>query len=128
PGGKVLEPLWYAQLAAATFVSSKKVVGRIQDTMSLFSRCIRKGKTIMLILRDIGLLLTEDTRVQMKYYHNFLEMMTGEDTLEEALSRVPVMLDLVIPRTATTASLIYSDCIIVFPEFELEHVHKPPPR
>lgn len=91
PGGKVLEPLWYAQLAAATFVSSKKVVGCIQDTMSLFSRCIGKGKTVVFILRDIGLLLTEDTRVQMKYYHNFLEMMTGEDTLEESLLRVSVL-------------------------------------
>ncbi|KFQ93414.1 Coiled-coil domain-containing protein 81, partial [Nipponia nippon] len=128
PGGKVLVPLWYTQIAAATFVSLKRVVGCIQDTMSLFSHCIGKGKTSVLILRDAGMLLIEHTRVQIKYYHDFLNMMTGKDILEEALLRVPGVLDLVIPRTATTASLSHSGCIVVFPEFELEHVHKPLPR
>lgn len=51
PGGKVLEPLWYTQIAVATFVSSKRVVGRTWDTMSLFSCCIGKGKTIVFVLR-----------------------------------------------------------------------------
>ncbi|KFP51927.1 Coiled-coil domain-containing protein 81, partial [Cathartes aura] len=128
PDGKVLEPLWYAQIAAAAFVSSKRVVGCIRDTMSLFSHCIGKEKTVMLILRDIGMLLLEDTQLQMKYYHDFLEMMNGKDTLEEALLRVPGMLDLVIPCTATTAFLTYSGCGTVFPEFEPESVPKPPPR
>lgn len=90
PGDKLLEPLRYAQIAAATFVSAKRVVGCIQATMSLFSRCIRKGRNVALILKDIGMLLIEGTRVQMKYYHDFLEMMTGKDTLKEALLRVSV--------------------------------------
>lgn len=90
PGDKLLEPLRYAQIAAATFVSAKRVVGCIQATMSLFSRCIRKGRNVALILKDIGMLLIEGTRVQMKYYHDFLEMMTGKDKLKEALLRVSV--------------------------------------
>ncbi|XP_035190676.1 coiled-coil domain-containing protein 81-like [Oxyura jamaicensis] len=126
PGDKLLEPLRYAQIAAATFVSAKRVVGCIQATMSLFSRCIRKGKNVALILKDIGMLLVDSTRVQMKYYRDFLEMMTGKDTLKEALLRVPGMRDLVIPRTATAASLTCSGHVIIFPEFELESVHGTP--
>ncbi|XP_071898529.1 coiled-coil domain-containing protein 81 isoform X2 [Anas platyrhynchos] len=128
PGDKLLEPLRYAQIAAATFVSAKRVVGCIQATMSLFSRCIRKGRNVALILKDIGMLLIEGTRVQMKYYHDFLEMMTGKDKLKEALLRVPGMLDLVIPRTATAASLTCSGHVIIFPEFELETAHGTPLR
>ncbi|XP_068548106.1 coiled-coil domain-containing protein 81-like isoform X1 [Anas acuta] len=96
--------------------------------MSLFSRCIRKGRNVALILKDIGMLLIEGTRVQMKYYHDFLEVMTGKDTLKEALLRVPGMLDLVIPRTATAASLTCSGRVIIFPEFELETAHGTPLR
>nr|XP_038039319.1 coiled-coil domain-containing protein 81 isoform X2 [Anas platyrhynchos] len=96
--------------------------------MSLFSRCIRKGRNVALILKDIGMLLIEGTRVQMKYYHDFLEMMTGKDKLKEALLRVPGMLDLVIPRTATAASLTCSGHVIIFPEFELETAHGTPLR
>lgn len=90
PGDKLLEPLRYAQIAAATFVSAKRVVGCIQATMSLFSRCIGKGRSVALILKDIGMLLIEGTQVQMKYYRDFLETMTGKDTLKEALLRVSV--------------------------------------
>nr|XP_047933317.1 coiled-coil domain-containing protein 81-like isoform X2 [Anser cygnoides] len=128
PGDKLLEPLRYTHIAAATFVSAKRVVGCIQATMSLFSRCIGKGKNVALILKDIGMLLIERPRVQMKYYRDFLEMMMGKDTLKEALLRVPGMLDLVIPRTATAASLTCSGHVIIFPEFELENVHDTPLR
>ncbi|NXI69536.1 CCD81 protein, partial [Anseranas semipalmata] len=127
PGNKLLEPLRYAQIAAATFVSSKRVVGCIQATMSLFSRCIGKGRNVALILRDIGMLLIEGTQVQMKYYRDFLEKMTGKDTLKEALLKIPGMLDLVIPRTATAASLTCSGYVIVFPE-QRKAVPLPPPR
>eukprot|EP00075_Anas_platyrhynchos_P004192 XP_012950043.2 coiled-coil domain-containing protein 81 isoform X3 [Anas platyrhynchos] len=89
---------------------------------------LRKGRNVALILKDIGMLLIEGTRVQMKYYHDFLEMMTGKDTLKEALLRVPGMLDLVIPRTATAASLTCSGHVIIFPEFELETAHGTPLR
>ncbi|XP_040424008.1 uncharacterized protein LOC121075128 isoform X1 [Cygnus olor] len=123
PGDKLLEPLRYTHIAAATFVSVKRVVGCIQATMSLFSRCIGKGRNVALILKDIGMLLIESPRVQMKYYRDFLEMMTGKDTLKEVLLRVPGMLDLVIPRTATASSLTCSGHVIIFPEFELESVH-----
>lgn len=90
-GNKVLQPLQYARIAAATFVSPKRVVRCIQATMSLFSRCIAQGRNVALILRDIGVLLIEGAQVQMKYYCDFLEVMAGKDTLKEVLLRVSVL-------------------------------------
>ncbi|XP_019474449.1 coiled-coil domain-containing protein 81 [Meleagris gallopavo] len=123
PGDKVLQPLRYTQIAAATFVSPKRVVGCIQATMSLFSRCIAQGRNVALILRDIGMLLIEGAQVQMKYYCDFLEVMAGEDTLKEALLRVPGVPSSAIPHSAAPASLTRSGCVIIFPEFELQCVH-----
>ncbi|XP_040561960.1 coiled-coil domain-containing protein 81-like isoform X1 [Gallus gallus] len=123
PGNKVLQPLQYARIAAATFVSPKRVVRCIQATMSLFSRCIAQGRNVALILRDIGVLLIEGAQVQMKYYCDFLEVMAGKDTLKEVLLRVPGVPSSAIPHSAAPASLTRSGCIIVFPEFELQCVH-----
>lgn len=37
------------------------------------------------------MLLTGDTHVQMEYYHDFLETMTGKDTPKEALLRISIL-------------------------------------
>ncbi|XP_015726408.1 coiled-coil domain-containing protein 81-like isoform X1 [Coturnix japonica] len=123
PGNKVLQPMQQAQIAATTFVSSKRVVRCIQATMSLFSRCIAQGRNTALILRDIGMLLIEDAQVQMKYYCDFLEAMSGKVTLKGVLLRVPGVPGSVIPRSAAPAFLTRSGCVIVFPEFELQCIH-----
>lgn len=37
-----------------------------------------------------GALLTEGTRVQMKFYYDFLERLSGKENLEETVSKVRV--------------------------------------
>ncbi|XP_015726409.1 coiled-coil domain-containing protein 81-like isoform X2 [Coturnix japonica] len=82
-----------------------------------------KGRNTALILRDIGMLLIEDAQVQMKYYCDFLEAMSGKVTLKGVLLRVPGVPGSVIPRSAAPAFLTRSGCVIVFPEFELQCIH-----
>ncbi|KAK4806391.1 hypothetical protein QYF61_016241 [Mycteria americana] len=128
PGNKELEPLKYAKVAAAASVSRRKVEACIQGTMSLLSHCLGKGENVALVLRDIGLLLIEGMRVQMKFFYNFLERMSGKENLEKAAFKVPQLLDMVVSQVVPVASLTFSGRVIIFPEFELEFVPKPPPR
>ncbi|KAK4805306.1 hypothetical protein QYF61_019250 [Mycteria americana] len=85
PGNKELEPLKYAKVAAAASVSRCKVEGCIQGTTSLLSHCLGKGHNVALILKDIGLLLIEGTKVQMKFYYDFLQRLSGKQNLEKVI-------------------------------------------
>ncbi|KFQ55995.1 Coiled-coil domain-containing protein 81, partial [Pelecanus crispus] len=128
PGNKELEPLKYGKVAAAACVSRQKVEGCIQGTTSLLSQCLGKGENIALVLRDVGVLLIEDMKAQMKFFYNFLERMSGKENLEKAVLKVPQLLDMVVSQVVPVASLTFSGRVIIFPEFELEFVPKPPPR
>lgn len=57
--------------------------GCIQGTMSLISRCLGKGENIALVLTDVGVLLIEGTKVQMKFYYEFLEVLSGKENLQK---------------------------------------------
>ncbi|XP_050572828.1 coiled-coil domain-containing protein 81-like [Cygnus atratus] len=124
PGHKELEPLKFGEVAAAASVSWKKVEGCIQGTMSLISRCVGKGENIALVLMDVGVLLIEGTKVQMKFYYEFLEVLSGKENLQ----KVPQLMDVVVSRLEPVASLTFSGRVIIFPKFEMESVPKPPPR
>ncbi|CAM9174792.1 unnamed protein product, partial [Bubo scandiacus] len=128
PGNKELEPLKYSKVAAAASVSWQKAEGCIQGTMSLLSYCLGKGENVTFVLRDIGVLLIEGTTVQMKLYYDFLEMLSGKENLEQVIFKVPQLLDMVVPRMVPVASLSFSGHVIIFPELEMEFVHKPPLR
>ncbi|CAM9185508.1 unnamed protein product [Bubo scandiacus] len=116
PGNKELEPLKYSKVAAAASVSRQKAEGCIQGTMSLLSYCLGKGENVAFVLRDIGVLLIESTTVQMKFYYDFLEMLSGKENLEQVIFKVPQLLDMVVPRMVPVASLSFSGHVIIFPE------------
>ncbi|XP_074012474.1 uncharacterized protein [Numenius arquata] len=127
PGNKEVEPLKYSKVATVASVSRQKVEACIQGTMSLLSHCLGKGENIALVLKDVGVLLIEGMRVTMKYFNNFLEKMSGKKNLEIAGVKVPQLLDMVVSQAVPLASLTFSGRVIIFPEFELEFVHRPPP-
>ncbi|KFU88832.1 Coiled-coil domain-containing protein 81, partial [Chaetura pelagica] len=127
-GNKELEPLKYSKVATAISVSRRKVEGCIQGTVSLLSHCLGKGKNVSLILKDVGVLLIEGTKVQMKFYYDFLDRMSGKENLEKAVSQVPQLLNMTVSPVVPVASLTFSGHVIIFPEFEMEVVSKPPPR
>ncbi|XP_054070650.1 coiled-coil domain-containing protein 81-like [Rissa tridactyla] len=128
PGNKEVEPLAYAKVAAAASVSRLKAEACIQGTTSLLSHCLGKGENIALVLRDVGVLLIEDRRVKMKYFCTFLERMSGTKNLAIAGFKVPQLLDMVVSQVVPLASLTFSGRVIIFPEFVLEFVPKPPPK
>ncbi|NXW25949.1 CCD81 protein, partial [Circaetus pectoralis] len=116
PGNKELEALKYAKVAAATCMSRQKVESCIQGTISLLSYCLGKGENIALALRDIGVLLIEGRRVQMKFYYNFLETLSGKENLGKAVFKVPQLLDMVVSPVVPVASLSSSGRVIIFPK------------
>ncbi|XP_040437223.1 coiled-coil domain-containing protein 81-like isoform X2 [Falco naumanni] len=117
---KVLEPVKYAEVAADADVSRRKVEICILGTTSLLSQCLGKGKSIALVLRDIGLLLIEDKKVEMRFYYDFLEGICGKRNLRMAALSTPWLLDTVVSPMVPVASLTRSGCVIIFPEFELQ--------
>ncbi|NWH53882.1 CCD81 protein, partial [Fregata magnificens] len=127
-GTKELEILKYAKVAAAASVSWRKVESCIQGTTSLLSHCLGKGENVALILKDIGVLLIEGTKVQMKFYYDFLERLSGKENLEKVVFKVPQLLDMVVSRVVPVASLSFSGRVLTFPKFEREFAPKPPPR
>ncbi|XP_068520760.1 coiled-coil domain-containing protein 81-like [Anas acuta] len=89
PGKRELEPLQFPEVAAAASVSWKTVESRIRGTTSLISRTLGKGENIALVLRDVGVLLIEGTKVQMKFYYEFLEMLAGKENLHKVMFYFP---------------------------------------
>ncbi|XP_075597516.1 coiled-coil domain-containing protein 81-like [Balearica regulorum gibbericeps] len=128
PGHKELEALKYAKVADAASVSRQKAENCIQGTVSLLSYCLWKGENVALVLKGVGVLLMEGTRVEMKFYYEFLEKISGQESLEIAVFKVPWLLDMVVSPLVPVASLTFSGRIILFPEFEMQVVPKPPPR
>ncbi|KFQ82724.1 Coiled-coil domain-containing protein 81, partial [Phoenicopterus ruber ruber] len=127
-GDKELEPMKYAKVAVNASVSQRKAESCIRGITSLLSHCLGKGENVALVLRGVGVLLIEGRRVQMKFYYDFLERMSGKRNLERAAFKVPQLLKMVVSRVAPIASLTFSGRVVIFPEFELEFVPKPPPR
>ncbi|XP_040437336.1 coiled-coil domain-containing protein 81-like isoform X1 [Falco naumanni] len=121
---KVLAPVKYAKVATDAHVSRCKVEGCILGTMSLLSHCLAKGKSIALVLRDVGVLLIEDRMVQMRFYYDFLEEISGKTNLRMAAFIFPQLLDMVVSRMVPVSSLTRTSRVIIFPEFELEFVPK----
>uniref|UniRef100_A0A8C3GME9 CCDC81 HU domain-containing protein n=1 Tax=Cairina moschata TaxID=8855 RepID=A0A8C3GME9_CAIMO len=128
PGHKELEPLRLAEVAANAYMSSQRVDSCIQSTMSLMSRCLGKGENVALILKDIGVLLIEGTRVQMKFYYEFVEKLSGKENLQKALFKIPQLMNMVVSRVTPLVSLTSSKHVIVFPEFEMETMPKRTPQ
>ncbi|XP_069709121.1 coiled-coil domain-containing protein 81 [Phaenicophaeus curvirostris] len=128
PGHKELKPLKYSKVATAASVSRLKAENCIQGTLSFLSACLGKGKNIALVLRDIGVLLIEGTNVQMKFFCNFLERLSGKENWDKAVAKVPQLLDMVVSSDVPLASLTVSGHVIAFPEFAQQWAPKPPAR
>ncbi|XP_021237620.1 coiled-coil domain-containing protein 81-like isoform X2 [Numida meleagris] len=127
PGHKEVEPLKFSEVAAAASVTWQTGKACVFGTTSLISHCLKKGENIAFVLKDIGVLVIEGTRVQMKFYYDFLERISGKENLEKVVFKVPWLLDTVVSRVAPVASLTSSGRVIVFPKFRREFVPKPPP-
>ncbi|NXV53575.1 CCD81 protein, partial [Uria aalge] len=115
PGNKELEPLKYATVATAASVSRQKVEACIQGTTSLLSHCLGKGETVAFVLRNVGVLLVEGRRVQMRFYYDFLARMSGKRNLERAAFKVPQLLKRVVSQVIPIASLTFYGRVIIFP-------------
>ncbi|NXT00040.1 CCD81 protein, partial [Jacana jacana] len=126
PGNKELEPLKYSMVA--TTMSRQKVEDCVQGTMSLFSHCLAKGENVALVLKEVGLLLIEGTKVEMKFYHDFLEKLSGKENLEKVVFKVPELLDMMVSPVVPVSSMTFSGHVILFPEFLMESVPKTPPQ
>ncbi|KFV02397.1 Coiled-coil domain-containing protein 81, partial [Tauraco erythrolophus] len=115
PGSKELEPLKYAKVAMDASVSRQKAEGYLLGTTSLLSRCLGNGENVALVLKDVGVLVIEGRRVQMRFYSDFLERLSGKSILETAPFKIPQLLDMAVSRVAPISSLTYSGRVIVFP-------------
>ncbi|NXJ05706.1 CCD81 protein, partial [Odontophorus gujanensis] len=114
-GHKECELIRYAAVAKAASVSWQKAESCIRDTTSLMSHCLHKGESVALVLKDVGVLLVEGTRVRMRFYYDFLERLSGKKNLEEAVFKIPRLMDVIVSRVTSVASLTFSGRVIIFP-------------
>ncbi|XP_057274902.1 coiled-coil domain-containing protein 81-like [Pezoporus wallicus] len=117
PGNKELEPLKYSKVASSIPTSRQKVERCVQGTMSQLSYCLGKGETVALVLKDIGVLLIEGKRVEVRFYSHFLEELVGKRSLEKGGAKVPHLLDMGMSPSAPVASLSTIGRVLVFPAF-----------
>ncbi|KFQ40988.1 Coiled-coil domain-containing protein 81, partial [Nestor notabilis] len=127
-GNKELEPLKYSKVASSVSMSRQKVERCIQGTMSQLSYCLGKGETVALVLKDIGVLLIEGKRVEVRFYSHFLEELVGKKSLEKAGAKVPHLLDMGISPSVPVVSLSFTGRVIIFPGFEMTFATKQPPK
>ncbi|NXP18014.1 CCD81 protein, partial [Scytalopus superciliaris] len=116
PGDKQLEPLKYAKVAMEASVSRSKAEGCILGTTSLLYHCLAKGKSVALVLRDVGVLLIEGSSAKMRFYPDFLEKMTGEKMTGKTMQeKATLKLDMVVSREVPVASLAFTSRVVIFP-------------
>ncbi|XP_040513091.1 uncharacterized protein LOC776874 isoform X1 [Gallus gallus] len=127
PAHRKVEPLKYSKVAATASVTWQRAQMCIQSTVSLISGCLKNGENVAVVLKDIGVLHIDGLTFQMKFYRDFLEKLSGKEKFRRALLKAPWLLDMVASRAAPVASLALSGCLVVFPEFQMEFVPKPPP-
>ncbi|NXO27584.1 CCD81 protein, partial [Cisticola juncidis] len=116
PGGKKLEPLKYARVAVEASVPRRMVECCILGTMSLLHHCLEKGVGITFVLRDVGVLLIEGSRVKMRFYMDFLEKVTGESVQDSATLKALQQLDMVVSQEVPVTSLSSTGRVITFPK------------
>lgn len=71
-------------------VSRRKAECCILGTTSLLYHCLEKGASVAFVLRDVGVLLIEGSRVQMRFYLDCLEKVVGEMTQDSVTLKVRV--------------------------------------
>ncbi|NXQ65056.1 CCD81 protein, partial [Anthoscopus minutus] len=108
-------PLQTFAVAAALGLPRHRVESTLQATTSLLSRCLGTGEDVALVLRDIGVLLVEQHKVRMRFYHDFLEAVAGKENLEKGVFKIQELLDMVVPRGVPVAALTSFGSVIVFP-------------
>ncbi|NXI06552.1 CCD81 protein, partial [Irena cyanogastra] len=128
PGDKQLEPLKYAKVATEASVSRRTVESCILSTTSLLYHCLEKGVSVAFVLRDVGVLLIEGSMVQMRFYLDFLEKVTGERIQDRDTLKALQQLDVLVSRAVPIASLSFTGHVIVFPDFEQAFVPTSLPR
>lgn len=82
------ELVQYATVAETASVSWEEAESCVRGITSLMAHCLQKGENVALVLKDVGVLLIEGTRVQMKFYYDFLERLCGKENLREAVFKV----------------------------------------
>ncbi|RMB91006.1 hypothetical protein DUI87_32604 [Hirundo rustica rustica] len=117
-GSKQLEPLKYARVAVEASVSRRKAECCVLGTTSLLYHCLEKGVSVAFVLRDVGVLFIEGSRVQMRFYLDFLEKVTGERIQDGDTLKALQQLDMVTSQAVSTASLSSTGRVITFPNFE----------
>ncbi|NXR53369.1 CCD81 protein, partial [Hippolais icterina] len=116
PGGKKLEPLKYARVAVEASVSRRKAECCILGTTSLLYHCLEKGVSVAFVLRDVGVLLIEGSKVQMRFYPDFLEKVIGDRIQDSATLKALQKLDMVVSQEVPIASLSFTGRVIIFPK------------
>ncbi|NXB20338.1 CCD81 protein, partial [Rhagologus leucostigma] len=116
PGGKKLETLKYAKVAVEASVSRRKAECCILGTTSLLYHCLEKGVSVAFVLRDVGVLLIEGSRVQTRFYLDFLEKVTGERIQDRSTLKALQQLDMVVSQAVPIASLSFTGHVIIFPK------------
>ncbi|XP_048795030.1 coiled-coil domain-containing protein 81-like [Lagopus muta] len=118
------QQLPYDEIASETGISEGAARLCVQRTVCQFSACIGKRQNVAFVWWDVGMLLIEGKRVQMKFYEDFLGKLSGTAEVLQALLGMPEMSKAVISRNACAASLTASGHVTVFPmythEIELE--------
>ncbi|XP_072202570.1 uncharacterized protein [Excalfactoria chinensis] len=128
PGHKEYELVQYTTVAETASVSWEEAESCVRGITSLMAHCLKKGENVTLVLKDVGVLLIEGTRVQMKFYYAFLERLCGKENLEKAVFKIPQLMDMIVSPVAAMSSLTFSGRVIIFPEYVMETMPKPPPR
>ncbi|XP_015706897.1 LOW QUALITY PROTEIN: uncharacterized protein LOC107307919 [Coturnix japonica] len=126
PAYRKLEPLKRSQVAADASLSWHIVQASIQNTVFLISSCLKIGEKVAIVLKDIGVIFIDGMTFQMKFYYDFLQKLSGKENLRKAVLKAPWLMKMVMSRVAPVASLSPSGCLVVFPEFQMELVPKPP--
>ncbi|XP_033928110.1 coiled-coil domain-containing protein 81 [Melopsittacus undulatus] len=117
PSHKELEPLKYSQVASSIPSSRREVERCVQGTLSLLSYCLGQGEAVALVLKDLGVLLVQGSRVSVRFYSHFLEQLMGNWSLEGDGDKVSHLLDSGMSPSDPVSSLSTSGRVLIFPTF-----------
>ncbi|XP_054753311.2 coiled-coil domain-containing protein 81-like [Lytechinus pictus] len=90
----------FATLSNESPFDRDTVEGCVREVLQALSRCVQSKKNVEFTFTGIGRLTIRDSKVKMKFYKDFLNMMDGSGRLVEALRNRPDTADSVLSRAS----------------------------
>ncbi|XP_053564617.1 coiled-coil domain-containing protein 81 [Bombina bombina] len=120
-------PLNFMALSFGCPFNRDTIEGCVKETLNVFSRSVATKQNVEFNFKGIGMLVTRDLKVKMRFYKDFINSLDGTGNLVKSLSNRPGTSDSVMSGRESTLLRPRSCSALIFPRVEVKDTEKTSP-